>query len=141
MKIVNGQTQWPSRILSHRLANWPCSDFAAPERFLPYTTQVKMCIRLESLRSIAGLPDKYDPWNELYVVFSVTGTRTRGHSTKLFPILRPTRDVAKSDFVERASKIWNSLPASIIHAPSLSSFKRSIRAFDFSAVVISRIRL
>ena len=25
-----------------------------------------MCIRLASLRSIAGLPDKYGPWNELY---------------------------------------------------------------------------
>ena len=33
---------------------------------MPDTTQVKMCIRLASLRRMAGLPDKYGPWNELY---------------------------------------------------------------------------
>ena len=66
--LKDRQTQCLSRILSRPLSSWPRSGFSAPDvtRVLPDTTNVKICIRLTSLRSIAGLPDKYMPWNGLY---------------------------------------------------------------------------
>ena len=75
-----------------------------------------MCIRLASLRSIAGLLDKYGPWNELYrarlvlVRFGIAATVTaskppRESSTAPFH-LPVTHSVIKIFPAKLACRAW-----------------------------------
>ena len=55
--------------------------------------------------------------------------RTRGHRLKL--VKKQTRlDIRKHFFSQRVVKHWNSLPNSVVDAPSLNSFKNRLDQFD-----------
>jgi hypothetical protein len=60
---------------------------------------------------------------------------TRGNSLKLAKCTVATeRD--KYFFTNRIVNIWNSLPDSIVLSSSVSSFKRNVRRFDFSHILM-----
>jgi hypothetical protein len=58
-----------------------------------------------------------------------TGTRTRGHPMKL-KIPRCRLDSAKYFFANRMPNVWNSLPASVVTAPSIAVFKKRLSTVD-----------
>ena len=76
---------------------------------------------------------KYDPdvsnllCKQDEVVQEVAG-RTRGHSQKLYK-RKHRLEVIKHSFTFRVVDPWNSLPESVVTAPSLASFKRRLDKF------------
>ena len=52
-------------------------------------------------------------------------TRTRGHSLKL-EHRRARLDIRKHSFSHRVVKVWNSLPESVVNAPTVDTFKRRL---------------
>ena len=53
---------------------------------------------------------------------------TRGHGLKLsVPICRS--EMGRRIFGSRVVRVWNSLPSSVVEAPSLESFKRGLDLF------------
>ena len=107
-----------------------------------------ICCKLDTLerrRILADVTMVYKIVNNLVDIqvpqlFRAIGTRTRGHSTQLYPLIRPTNNLTMFDFAAGASKLWNALPANFTHVQTLNGFKRTIRSFDFSAITASRIR-
>ena len=57
-----------------------------------------------------------------------TQTRTRGNQMKLF-LERANTETRRNFFSLRVVAIWNSLPDSVILAPSINSFKNRIDRF------------
>ena len=54
--------------------------------------------------------------------------RTRGHCFKMFPSCSRT-DVRKRTFAVRCIPLWNNLPASVVCAPDVTSFKRMLESY------------
>ena len=54
-----------------------------------------------------------------------TAARTRGHDQRLY-LLSFSKDIGKFLFTNRVIKMWNDLPADVVHAPSLPSFKKRL---------------
>lgn len=78
---------------------------------------------IETYKIVNG---KYDPIvTELLPRHKAQGTVTRGHQLKL---QKPsyTKDLGKFFFTRRVVDTWNNLPASIVEAPSVNSFKNRI---------------
>jgi len=67
--------------------------------------------------------------------FSVrTGSKTRGHPLKL--IVQPAqRDCRRYFFSNRVTNIWNSLPADVVMAKSVGTFKRKLSNVDLTKYV------
>jgi hypothetical protein len=61
---------------------------------------------------------------------------TRGNSLKLAKLHSSYTERDKYFFTNRIVNIWNSLPDSIVLSSSVSSFKRNVRRFDFSHIVM-----
>jgi hypothetical protein len=60
---------------------------------------------------------------------------SRGHSLKLnVPITRT--DTRKYFFSARVVKTWNALPANLVHAPSMHSFKKQINKLNFNDTLV-----
>ncbi len=57
-----------------------------------------------------------------------TNTNLRGHSKKLY-MQRSTSALRKNTFSIRIVKLWNSLPAEVVNAPSTDSFKNRLDKF------------
>ena len=70
------------------------------------------------------------------ISFSFSNNSTsRGHSLKLnVPISRT--ETRKYFFSARVVKIWNALPANLVHAPSIHSFKKQINNFNFNDTLV-----
>jgi hypothetical protein len=62
---------------------------------------------------------------------------TRGHDFRLQRQLYPTNSLANT-FSNRAIDCWNSLPASIVSAPSFAAFKRLIKNYNLNQFLRGR---
>ena len=79
---------------------------------------------IELYRMLHGL-EKID--STKFVTIS-QGERTRGSSLKLYK-KRCRLDVRKYFFSQRVVNVWNSLPESVVCAPSVASFKARLDKF------------
>jgi hypothetical protein len=68
----------------------------------------------------------------------VDGSRTRGHRFKIVK-LRSRLDIRKNFFSQRVVNIWNNLPASVVEADSVNSFKNRLDHFWASSAVCSKL--
>ena len=66
--------------------------------------------------------DKLD--TDALLTFSRQGT-TRGHSLKLFK-RRPRLNLRRNSFSNRIVDVWNTLPETVVGAPSLNAFKNRL---------------
>ena len=62
---------------------------------------------------------------------------TRGHDFRLQRQLYPTNSLANT-FSNRAIDCWNSLPASVVSAPSFAAFKRLIKNYNLNQFLRGR---
>jgi len=60
---------------------------------------------------------------------------TRGNQLKLYKC-HCTVDFTKHYFANRVVNVWNSLPDTVVTAPSLLSFRRQLAKFDLSGFVL-----
>jgi len=60
---------------------------------------------------------------------------TRGNQLKLYKC-HCTVDVTKHYFSNRVVNVWNSLPDTVVTAPSLLYFRRQLAKFDLSIVFV-----
>jgi len=69
--------------------------------------------------------------------FTITANHvTRGHSFKMF--LPESRVNCRHFFVVRVVKVWNSLPANVVCANSVSVFVHKLKSVDFSQFLIGK---
>ena len=61
----------------------------------------------------------------------------RGHSFKLF-VPRSSKSVRQNSFACRIVPVWNSLPDSVVSAPTVSSFKRRLIATNLNNFLVGR---
>ena len=85
---------------------------------------------LEERRNRAQLMDTYKYLNNYYITppecfFKKNGERTRGHSQKLFK-KRARLDQKKNLFPVKIVGKWNDLPANVVEAATIGSFKRRL---------------
>ena len=96
-------------------------------------------IVLSSLEMRGHFTDLYEVYkylNNLYKngmtdMFSISPNQLRGHTAKLVKPFRHST-VRRKFFAERVINSWNTLPKSVVAAPSLQSFKERLRGLLFS---------
>ena len=72
------------------------------------------------------LTEKYDAAvSSNFVTLRVNESDTRGHHLKIFKE-RCRLNIKKNLFIHRCTDVWNSLPQSVVGAPSVQSFERKI---------------
>ena len=87
---------------------------------------------LEKRRKILDLCEVYKYVHGLYLnrsnsFFKFSNNNTRGHSLKISKQFSRT-DIRKFFFSNRVVNSWNKLPEHVVHAPSISSFKKYLRS-------------
>jgi len=75
---------------------------------------------------------------QLLVVFFVhrSDDSTRGNQLKLYKC-HCTVDVTKHYFANRIVNVWNSLPDTVVTAPSSLSFRRQLAKFNLSSFCVN----
>jgi ribonuclease P/MRP protein subunit RPP40 len=74
------------------------------------------------------------------VIFRRLPRKTRGHMCKVKSVIPIYNDMSKNCYANRIVNLWNSLPARIIQAPNVTSFKRMLQKLDISNLFESKIR-
>jgi hypothetical protein len=91
-------------------------------RALDLPSLVYRRLRGDAIECYKYLHGYYNTDTELLVRYTHPGAETRGHSLKLQKDRCKTR-IRGNFFSQRVINMWNSLPADVVGAPSLNSFK------------------
>ena len=81
-------------------------------------------MRGDAIETYKLIHEIYDP--DISLKFTRSNQATRGHNLKLFHERTNRLEIRRNSFRIRIPSIWNDLPAAVVNAPSLNTFKNRL---------------